>query len=358
MVINDLSRGGAETQLVQLAVGLDRARWEPAVVLLSRRNDFADMLAGAGVLTIALGQDGWCDVFVLLRLLRVLRRLRPDVVHTSLYLANLYGVLAARLARTPHVVVSQRCSYESNVGPVRRRIARLGHRLADRVIVNSRAALEEECAAGMPADRLVHVPNGVALEASAVVDRAALGLPDGPLVLAVGRLEAVKGHRVLLDAWPIVSRAVPDASLVLLGEGVRRGALESQARRLGVSSRVRFLGFRGPALPYVAACAVFVQPSLSEGMPNSVLEAMAAGKPIVASRVGGIPEMLVDGENGLLVPPGDTAALAMGLTRLLEDPPFRERLGAAARARAERDFSLAALRAATERIYCSLDEGR
>jgi len=353
-VINDLARAGAETQLVELVRRLDRVAFEPSVVLLKARNDFAEELTAAGVPVAALGRRGWWDVGVVWRLAREVQRFRPHVVHSWLFLANLVSALAVRRGSGRHLIVSQRCSYEAMAGLGWRRVARWSHRRADCVIVNSRAALEEEAAAGHPRSCLVYIPNGVGEPAPPAANRSALGLPAGPLVVCVGQLAHIKGHHVLVEAWPAVGKAVPGAQLVLVGAGPQRGALEERARNLGVSGTIVFAGFRARAGPFMAFADVFVQPSLSEGMPNAVLEAMAASRPVVASSVGGIPELIVDGESGILVPPSDPHALAAAVARLLVDRALAVRLAAAAAKRARELFSFDRALAETEALYRSL----
>jgi glycosyltransferase involved in cell wall biosynthesis len=353
-VINDLARAGAETQLVALALALPAARYDVRVVLLKRRNDFAEALASAGIPVVALDRKGPVDVSAVLRLAREVRRFRPHVLHSYLFPANLLAALVGRLARVPRVVVSQRSSYEATLRSPWRGLARLGHRLADRVIVNSRAALAEEIAAGCPPSLLVHVPNA-APPAGPEGPGASDGVPSPGFVLSLGQLDSRKGHRVMIAAWPAVRRAHPEARLLLVGDGPCRRDLEAQARALGVEASVTFAGFRTPAHPFVAASRLLVQPSLTEGMPNAVLEAMAAGRPVVASRTGGVPELVVPEETGLLVAPGDPDALAAAIVRVLSDPDAAARMGAAGAARARTLFSIEAVRRAIEDVYAAVD---
>lgn len=351
LLISDLARGGAETQLVELALGLKRRRFAVEVVLLRARNDFSLDLAEAEVPVTALRRVSWWDVRVLWRLYRHLRHTRPDVLHSFMFLANLVGVVAGRLARVPRVLVSLRCSYEATPGRFWRRVARWSHWRADRVIVNSEAARREELEAGFPPERLDYVPNGIRLAAASAPGRAALDLPEGPLVLSVGQLEAVKGQRYLIDAWATVRAAVPDATLLLLGSGSLRLELEELARRNGLATSVRLLGFRAPVLPYLLACDLLVQSSLSEGMPNAVLEAMAARRPVVATRVGGLPEVVSDGETGVLVPPADAQALARAIVGLLADRERRADMGAAAWRRVRDHFPAERMVTLTDEAY-------
>lgn len=175
--------------------------------------------------------------------------------------------------------------------------------------------------------------------------RRELGLAEGaPLVLGLGRLVAKKGFGVLLDAWPAVLRASPAATLAIVGYGDLRGPLERQAAGLGLGGSVRFPGQleRDKAAAYVAAADVFALPIVRDGvdgLPNALLEAMGAGRPVVASRVAGVPDVVDDGVHGLVVPERDPAALAGAITRLLSDPATAARLGAAARARVERELT-------------------
>jgi glycosyltransferase involved in cell wall biosynthesis len=148
-----------------------------------------------------------------------------------------------------------------------------------------------------------------------------------------------------------VKRRVPKSCLALVGDGPLRGHLQERARRLEIADSVLFLGFRSPALPYIAAADLLVQASHTEGTPNTVLEAMALGRPVVATRVGGVPDVVVDRETGLLVPPRDPQALADAIVRLLADPSLRGALGAQAQSRVREHFALELTVHATERVY-------
>jgi len=353
LVINDLRRAGAETQLVRLATGLDRARFEIRVLILKTENHFQDELAQAGVPLTALGRRTPWDVAVLRRLERQLEAARPEVVHSFLPLANLLTSIAGRRARVPAVILSQRASYEATLGPAWRRIARWSHRRASHVIVNSEAARRQEIAAGFPAERITCVPNGIDVAATAgPVDRAALGVPAGPLVVCAAQFVEEKAHADLIEAWPRVRARFPSATLLLIGEGALRAAAENQAARLGLGGSVAFLGARHPVEPYLAAADVVVLPSRTEGMPNVLLEAMALGTAIVATAVGGIPEIASDGESGLLVPPARPEQLAGALNDLLGDGDRRQALGGRGRLAATR-LSTARMVAATEAVYAA-----
>ncbi|MCL4818340.1 MAG: glycosyltransferase [Vicinamibacteria bacterium] len=366
LLVNDLNgTGGAERQVFELASGLDRARFEPLVVLLKERNDYAEALAQAGVAVHALRRRGAADLGCLARLAALLRAQRPALVHSFLFLSNLHAALVARAAGVGTVVVSQRTSYEHNL-PVAlpalwRRLARASYRRVDRVAFNSRAALEEEVAAGLPRERARLIFNGLAeddVDARAAAPALRREAGGGPLAVAVGRLEAVKGHAHLLEAWAAARAALPsDARLVLVGDGAERECLRQRMRALDLERGVTLVG-PGPGRAWIAAADLLVQPSLAEGLSNAVLEAMAESRPVIATAVGGTPDAVVDGETGWLVPAADPGALATALAQALGTPAERERRGLAGRRRFESLFTRQAMTRASERLYDELLAGR
>jgi glycosyltransferase involved in cell wall biosynthesis len=176
--------------------------------------------------------------------------------------------------------------------------------------------------------------------------------------VTVANLRPEKGHDTLIDAVPRVLAAHPDAEFIVAGDGPLAPALAARARSRGVAHRVSFLGRSDDVSALLAASDIFVLPSRSEALPNAVIEAMAAGLPIVASRVGGIPELITPGVNGHLVPPGDPPALAEAIVELMDRPSFAHALGWAARARAEREFSFDRMVNRVSSLYLSLIEPR
>lgn len=335
IVINDLARAGAEKQAALLACGLKSLGWSVSVVLIKERNDFAEQLAAAAIPVSLLRRRGPFDWRVVSRLRGALREAAPDVVVSFLFLANLLTVLASRgLKPLPRIVLSVRASYRGTLSGIERLVARLAHRAADRTLFNSMAALHEEEAAFPRLSRTAYLPNAVVLKGVDAVHWADFGIAAGPVIVSVGQFAPVKGHRILIEAFAVVAREKPDAHLVLVGDGPDGGPLRALAASRGLAARISFLGHRQDPLPFMAASAVFVLPSLSEGMSNALMEAMALGCCIVATRVGAAPDLLEEGVQALLPRPA-APDLAEAINRALEDPALRRRLGEAARKRAE-----------------------
>lgn len=362
---------GSENHLLTLASHLDCGRYRLTFCLLVEREpDLAAYVAaleavGVEVVCLPIGAD--LDPFLLWRLARFLRASRPDVVHTHLIHGDLYGTLAARLAGAPVVV-----STKHNDNAFRRRgfYARLDRCLArcqDRIITISNH-LKQFCVQveGLPADKIVPIHYGLDADAflgragEAASVRAEWGIPAGaPLVGVVGRLTEQKGHAFLLDAFAEVVQALPSARLLVVGDGELGLELERQAARLGLGSNVTFTGRREDVSRIMMALDVLVAPSLWEGFGLVLLEAMAAARPIIASRVSAIPEIVADGETGLLVSPGDSARLTDALLTLLRDPARASEMGRRGRQRLAQQFTVARMVEQTRAVYESLmAEGR
>jgi glycosyltransferase involved in cell wall biosynthesis len=298
-----------------------------------------------------------------LRLARLLRARRTDVLHTHAGIAaNTLGRVAARLAGAAvvsHMHIENYFPASRPRAAVHRALDNLTARLSARIVAvsdDTRRALARQ---GYPALRMEVVHNGLDLNGLPHGRRpglrSELGVPDeAPLVGEIARLCAVKGQRELIGAMA----EVPDARLVLVGRdleegGAYLGELEEHAARLGVAERVVFAGYRDDAHEVLEELDVVALPSWTEGLPVVVLEALAHARPVVATPVGGTPELVIDGETGLLVPPRDPAALAAAIRRLLEDPALAQRLGAAGRALVEQRFSE---RQMTERVLAIYEE--
>ena len=337
LIIGQLGLGGTGKQVVLLAEGLRRGGADVSVVVLTTREGPREpALRAAGVPVVHLGltrAKGWRAIPYVLaatfRLARYLRRTRPDVVHAFLYRSSVMGALAARYARIPVFIAGRRSLDDFKRGrPLARAAERIATRATDLSVANAQAV----------ADR-VHVTERVPLGKLAVIYS---GLPDSafiparparlettrPVLLCVANLRRRKGHADLLTAASTLRERGMPCTVALAGEGPERDALRRQAAELDID--VRLLGSRTDVDALLARADVVVSPSLSEGLSNAVMEAMAAGRPVVATAVGGTPELLADGR-GVLVPPGDPGALADALGAVLTDPEAARRLGDNAR---------------------------
>jgi len=356
-VIGTLERGGTETQLVELASGLDRTRFEPTVCCLTGGGPLAATLAARGVpVEIVAGTSGGRRLLAVLGFWRLLRRLRPGIVHGHLYWANVAAALGGHLAGVPAVIGGRR-NLARPLRPLRAGLRRLATSWTDLVIANSvavrDAAKRDE---GLTEDRLIVIHNGVDGSRFDVAPdprlRDSLGVAgSGPIVTVVANLHRSKGHPVFLQAWTSVLRAFPHAQALLVGGGPLRGQVESQLAALGVTGSVHLLGSRQDVPALLALTDVVAHPSLREGFPNAVLEALAAGRPVVATDAGGTREAIVDGRTGLLVPPGDASALAAGLVRLLSNPDEARALGEAGRRLVAEHFQISTMVRAHEAAY-------
>jgi glycosyltransferase involved in cell wall biosynthesis len=346
--------GGGELSLMDLLGGLDRDRWAPTLVVpeegavASRGRDLG--LAVHVVPLPTLRRPGPAILNTVRTLGRLARATGAGLIHANGSRAMFYAGLAARAVGRPaiwHVRIAESDGLAD----------RALHALATSVIVTSRA-VARRFRPTSPKVRLI--PNGVDLahftpRSPSAALRAALGVPpSAPIVLSIGRFVAEKGHRHLLEAVARVERTRPGVHWILLGDGELADELRATARRLGLEAQVHFGGWRDDVPDVLALCDVFVLPSESEGFGRVLVEAMAMARAVVATAVGGVPEIVRDGETGILVPAAAPAPLADAIRSLLDDPAHAARLGTEGRARARAAFSLTAHIAAVERVYAEL----
>jgi len=350
LVTNSLARGGAETQLVHLARGLVDRGDEVAILSILPRVELAEIdalrlpVASLGVGSFARGATA------VARGTRVLQGWAPDTVVSFVYQANLLGRCAGRAARVPTIVSSIR--NERFGGRARDWLMRATDPLATVTTTNSQFAADRLVARGVvPQRRIAVVPNGIdparyrADPAARERVRSRLGLVDAFTWLAVGRLEAQKDFVTLLRAFSVLR--APGPVLLVAGTGSERDALEAIAFELGCGERVRFLGARDDVPELLAASDALALSSAWEGSPNVVLEAMVASRPVVATDVGGVRELVEHGRTGMVVPPRRPRALASAMRALAgHSPARRAEMGAAGAAKAAREHSLGAARAA------------
>lgn len=329
--------GGAEVQIVRLARALRERGWEVGVVTFLAPEAHVDELREAGVEVTALGvRRGRPDPLPLVRLVALLRRRRPDALVTFMFHANVIGRVAGRMAGVPVVVSSVRTDRFG--GPLRYWLLGATDRWADVTTANSRFVADDLVRRGfVRPERILVTPNAFtvpdggppAAELRAL--REQLGAGDGRFLwLAAGNLAWRKDYPTLLRAVQLLGDGA--GRVCVAGHGPDGDAVKALAAELGVDGRVEFLGFRGDVPLLVHAADAFVSSSRSEGMPNAIAEALAAGKPVVATRVGGTPELVEDGVSGFLAEAGDAAGLAAAMRRMMELPPAeRAALGAAGR---------------------------
>jgi glycosyltransferase involved in cell wall biosynthesis len=353
-VITELDVGGAEKALYELATRLSRAAWQPEVACLSGTGILGADLRERGIPVHFLHARGAWDVRALWRLRRPIRG--ADIVHSFLYHANMAARLAAVGTGVAAVVCSARVAERSRPG--RRRLDCLTHRLVDAEVCVSAGVRDFLASGGFPKRKLFVIPNGVDVQRFEGRDAAfkeRLGIrPDAPLITTIGRLHEQKGMAYLLRAASSVLRSHPHCHFLIVGTGPLEGELRAAARALHLADGLTFFGHCDDVPAVLKATDVFVLASLWEGMPNVILEAMAAGLPIVATRVEGTEDLIEHGETGMLVLPRDVPGLASGITRFLDEPERAQRFGAAARERVRSHFSLESMVRRHEALYADL----
>jgi glycosyltransferase involved in cell wall biosynthesis len=356
--ITELDAGGAERALSQLVLGLDRTAWEPKVFCLGPPGPFAGVLQDDGVSVRCFDAvHQWDAPRVLWQLRRELSAWRPQLLQTFLFHANILGRLAGRRAGVPRIVCGQRVAERRTSW--HGRLDRWTDRWVDRHVCVSQGVAEFcEHVVGLPREKLHVIPNGIEYERFATaspIDWTELGLPrDAQVVLCIGRLEPQKGIDDLLTAWADVVPAHPSAHLVIVGDGPDRATLERQAEGLALRARVHFLGRRDDVPRFLQGAVGLALPSRWEGMPNVVLEAMAAAKPVVATQVEGTAELVVPERTGWLVPVSHPPALASALRELLNHPERATNFGVEAQRLSKSQFAADKIVAAYDRLYREL----
>ena len=368
----NIEAGGAERHVLSLARLLDRSRFSPLLITTAGGGTLLPSFRELLPVTV-MGDPAHARRFrpgpaeharTLGRLVRIFRAGgAPDIVHTYLAAANVLGPVAARLAGVPRVIVSKRSGtfYQAQY-PLLRHMERIGNLLADVVMVNSDAVFQEVARTERHCEgKFRRIYNGVGsippwTPEEIASFRAREGLPPrAPVVVCVSNFFDYKGHDDLVNALAKIAGDFPDATCVLIGRDA--GSLEATralARDLGVLPRLRFAGLRSDVSDFLRAADLFVHPSHQEGFSNAILEAMAAGLPVVACDVGGNPEAVIDGKTGRLVSPRCPERLAEAMSELLGDGGKCRIMGEAGRRRAEERFSLGQMVAEVEAMYESL----
>lgn len=339
--------GGQEMVVLSLVERMDRTRFTPRVLCFRGGGELVARFEALGVavdvLDVPSGAGGLASLSAMRR---YFRQHRPAILHTHNPTPHQYGAIAAAAGGVPIVVHTK---HGRNILRTARSrwLERLAGRLTNIVVpVSADSAEVARTTDGVPADRIEVIRNGIAIGPEVTRART-----SGWRIVHVARLNPVKDQRTLLHAVRLVANAHPEVRLHLVGDGEEREALEQLTDALGLRDQVIFHGFTDNVRPFLADADLFVLSSVSEGIALTLLEAMAASLPVVATDVGGNREVVVPGETGLLVPPGDPAALAEAMAALLADPARAAAMGQAGRTRAEQDFSLDRTAGAYEALY-------
>ena len=363
-VVDGLEFGGGERVFLQLASGLrDRYR---VFVTTDTTGQFAYELDRLGIQVSAVNMSRQLTFEPIRQIKKIIRNNEIDLVHSQGARADFFARFAGRIANAPHILCTIAMPVEGfEVGPLRKTIYRFMDRLSERYVEkfiavsgSLRDALIE--GRGITPHRVVRIYNGIELDKynpklKEISFRNNLGIPPAvPIVGAVGRMVWQKGFEFLIKAIPDIVENAPNTRFLLVGDGPLRPDLENLARKLNVYDRIIFTGFRSDIPDLLSAMNVLAVPSLLEGFPMITLEAMALATPVVATQIHGITEQIVDGKEGVLIPPRNPEALARAVTQLIADRELSARLGKAARNRVESSFSVEKMVRETEKVYSSL----
>jgi L-malate glycosyltransferase len=368
-LLDSLNIGGTETQAVELAVRLGPQRYDVTLGCLRVRGPLLQRLTGTSVSVREFYPKGGFDspggVYQMFRLAIFLRAGHFQIVHTHDLYANLLGIPAAVIARVPVIISSRRDLGHLDWYRTRRRVwLRWLQNLSTVVLANAGAIRESLLREDHFAPEKVRVIyNGIDVDKFATVARDRNWLISGSehekWIALVGNMHSdVKGHLCLIEAAVVIRREFPEARFLLIGDGAQRANFERQVAELSLQGNFSFLGRRDDVPRILACCDIGVLPSEAEGLPNAVLEYLAAGLPTVASRVGGNSEIIQDGETGLLVPPHDSSALAERVLWLIRHPETAAGIGKRGREYVSTNFSFQQMIHNTDQLYSDLLHAR
>ncbi len=338
---NTEARGGVEEHILSLLRGLDRKHFRPylactAKVASQLRSDIPE-----DVELFPLELTGPTSIGAAFGLAHILLKRRIDILHSHMFQSSLFASPIGKLCGVPAIVETPHIREHWRRGWFKGSylVDRCVGRTVDHYIAVSAANADYLIAQkGLPAEKIVVIQSGSNVSRFDPARRAPEGLKQGlgfaetdPVIVVVARLEPQKGHKVLLEAMPAILHEVPNAKLVCLSDGSLRVELQQRARELALEHSVRFVGYQPDVRDWLALADLTVLPSFFEGLPLAAIESLAAGKPIIATAVDGTPEVVLNGKTGLTVPPGDSAALAESICRLLRDPRLRMEMGQAGR---------------------------
>lgn len=356
-LVEGFNFGGAETKLLELVQHMDRSRFETMVMSLGLGNEIEDEFQKLDCRVITFYRQKRVDLDLLKRIREFIRDEQIDIVMTTLFYADVLGALAGHKGGAKGVFSWETISSPKWLVPHRLFAYRYAIRKVDKVVSVSQATANWLIQKRkVPPQKITIIPYGVNLEkfkpGPGEISRSSIGIePDDVVIGQVSRLTEQKGHTYLIDAAKLVVRQYPQVKFVLAGDGPLRNQLEAQIRQNALQDHFILLGFRRDVPELLRLFDVFTLPSLYEGLPNVVLEAMASALPVVATPVDGTKEAVVDGETGILVPEKDPGRLAKALLSLLQNDEKRIRMGQNARQRVENHFSLKLQVEQFERLY-------
>ncbi|MBU4464000.1 MAG: glycosyltransferase family 4 protein [Proteobacteria bacterium] len=369
LVIDNMEFGGGERVFVQLAAGL-RGRYRVFVAAMPSGR-FEQRVKELGIRFYPVDMSRRLSLKPIRQIKEIIRNNKIDLVHSQGARADFFARIAGRIAGVPHILCTIAMPVEGfDVGLLQKKIYRfidqLTERYVERFIVVSdslRQVLIER--RGIAAHRVVRIYNGIELDEykpngkegrrQKAEVRREFGLSkDVPVMGTIGRMVWQKGFEYLIECVPEIVRTYPDAKILIVGDGPLKDKLKVKSEKLKVADKIIFTGFRSDIKEILSAIDILVTPSLLEGFPMVILEAMAMAKPIVATNIDGITEQITDGVNGILVPPKDPSALAKTVVRVLNDKELARTMGLSAREKVKQEFSVEKMVAETEKVYLSL----
>ena len=364
-ILLSLEPGGMERGVVKLINEIDE-KFSLSIICLEKSGILEEEIERGRKSVFSLGRKpGFIHSFILpLRLALLFRREKFDIIHTHNFLTYLYGTLGAILARTPHIIHGEHGDLPLYKGKKAFILWRkFLHNFTDAFYSVSldlkKQAIESF---GIEPEKIRVIPNGVDIEKFKPMNsspfRERMGIDKEEFVIgAIGRMNYLKNYPFLISILPEIIRKFSSVRVFFAGDGEEKGKLMQMVKNLGMEKHVQFLGYRKDILSIYQCIDVLVQPSITEGMCNSILEAMACGKPVIASRVGGNPELILDGITGYLFPPGRKDILIEKISSLILDREKRLEMGREARKRVEENFSLKKMVEGYENLYLSVYHG-
>lgn len=355
-VIWSLGLGGAERVVISLAKGLDKTKFQPTVCCLNGKGAFAHELEELGIKVIALNKKAGIDISVASKIIKVIKNNKIDIVHTHLWGANFWGRIAAKLAGVKGIIVT-----EHNTDVWKSRLYfmfdKLLSRWTDRIIVVSNSVKDFYVSKGIDEKKIEVIYNGVEIEKlqgckeTRTLIKKEFGIKDDEKVLAIiGRLVPQKGHKYLFEALSQLNGSYK-IKLLVVGAGPIEKDLRSTVCGLQLQGKVIFTGLREDVKDILSITNVLVMPSTREGLPMVALEAMAQGVPVIATKVGGVPDLVSDNETGILVESNNHFALKEALSKIIEDEGLTQRLGENAKKSVQEKFSIEGMLNKTQTLY-------